>query len=85
MIKIDNTRRKAWKGVIETISEIAKCQPYTAYIRFTKGYRSKFTYFMRTIEAFEEYVEPIHEVLNEVFLPTGFGHDDQFSEEHREP
>ena len=40
---------------------------------------------MRTIEAFEEYVEPIHEVLNEVFLPTGFGHDDQFSEEHREP
>ena len=39
---------------------------------------------MRTIEAFEEYVEPIHEVLNEVFLPTIFGQDGQFTEEFRQ-
>ena len=30
-----------------------------AYIAFTKGYKSKFTYFMRTIESFEVYVDPI--------------------------
>ena len=36
-----------WKGEIETLSEKAKCQPHAAYIAFTKGYKSKFTYFMR--------------------------------------
>ena len=36
---------------------------------------------MRTIESFEDYVEPIHEALNNVFLPTIFGNDSPFSEE----
>ena len=51
------TKRKA---EIETLYEIAK----------NEGYESKFKYFMRTIESFEDYVEPIHETLNSVFLPT---------------
>ena len=45
-----------WKGEIETLSDIAKSQPHAAYIGFTKGYRSKFTYFMRTIESFEDHM-----------------------------
>ena len=41
-----------WKAEIETLSEIAKNEPQAAYIALTKGYKSKFTYFIRTIESF---------------------------------
>lgn len=60
------------KEEIETLTEIAKSQPQSAYLAFTKGYKSKFTYFMRTIESFEDYADPIQEVINEMFLPTLF-------------
>ena len=62
-----------WKKEIEVLSEIAKNQPHASYIAFTKSYKSKFTYFMRTIESFEEYVDPIHEAIDDLFLPTLFG------------
>lgn len=54
-----------WLGEIETLSEIAKSQPHSAYIAFTKGYKSKFTYFLQTINSFEEYVDPIQEAIND--------------------
>ena len=50
-----------------------KSQPHAAYIASAKGYRSKFIYFMRTIGSFENYVEPIQEVIEDVLLPTLFG------------
>jgi len=65
-------RVRVWKEEIERLSEIAKSQPHAAYIAFTKGYKSKFTHFMRTI-SFEDYVEPIQEVIEDVLLPTLFG------------
>ena len=64
---------RVWKEEIERLSEIVKSQPHAAYIAFTKGYKSKFTYFMRTIGSFEDYVEPILEVIEDVLLPTLFG------------
>ena len=64
---------RAWKEEIERLSEIAKSQPHAAYIAFTKGYKSKFTYFMRTIKSFEDYVDPIQEVIEDLLLPTLFG------------
>lgn len=79
-----NEKVSAWRREIETLSEIATSQPHAAYVAFTKGYRSKFTYFMRTIESFEDYVDPIHEVLNDVFLPTIFGQNEQFPDELKE-
>ena len=62
-----------WKEELETLIEIAKSQPQSAYIAFTKGYKNKFTYFMRTINSFEDYTNPIDEVINEMLLPTLFG------------
>ena len=62
-----------WKKEIEALSEIAKNQPHASCIAFSKSYKSKFTYSMRTIESFEEYVDPIHEAINDLFLPTLFG------------
>ena len=46
------------EGELEALSEIARSQPHAGYTVFTKGYKSKFTYFMRTIESFEDYVDP---------------------------
>ena len=59
---------RIWKEEIERVSEIAKSQPHTAYIAFPKGYKSKFTYFMCTIESFEDYVDPI-QVIDDLLLP----------------
>ena len=41
---------------------------YAAYVAFTKGFKSKFTYYSRTIESFEEYVDPIEQVVHSSFL-----------------
>ena len=46
----------------------------------TKGYMSKFTYFMRTIDGFHKFRAPIDEVLNDHFIPTLFGSDFQLPE-----
>ena len=62
-----------WKGELEALSEIARSQPHAAYTVFTKGYKSKFTYFRRTIESFEDYVDPIQEATDDLRLPTLFG------------
>jgi hypothetical protein len=58
------------------------------YITFSEGYRSKLTFFVLTIESFEDYVEPIQDVRNEIFLPTIFGQDyllPHFPDELKEP
>ena len=59
-----------WKGQLEALTEIARSQPHAAYTVFSKGYKSKFTYFMRTIESFEDYVDPIQEAIDDLLLPT---------------
>ena len=57
----------------EALSQIARSQPHEAYTVFTKCYKSKFTYFMRTLESFEVYVNPIQEAIDDLLLPTVFG------------
>ena len=57
---------------MESLTEISKSQPHAAYVAFTKGFKSKFTYYLRTIESFEEYVNPIEEVIHTSFLPSLF-------------
>ena len=61
-----------WMGELEKLTDIAQSQPQAAYIALTKAYKSKFTYFMRTIDGFEDYVSPIDALLREKFLPTIF-------------
>ena len=57
---------------MESLLEISKSQPHAAYVAFTKGFKSKFTYYLRTIESFEEYMDPIEEVIHTSFLPSLF-------------
>ena len=63
--KVDN-----WLREMESLTEISKSQPHAAYVAFTKGFKSKFTYYsLGTIESFEEYVDPVEEVIHTSFLP----------------
>ena len=72
---------RGWKENIELLAEIAKSQPHAAYIAFTRGYKSKFVYFMRTIDSFEDYVEFLDETINDIFLPILFGQTEPLSDE----
>ena len=38
-----------WLREMESLTEIIKNQPHVAYAAFTKGFKSKFTYYLRTI------------------------------------
>ena len=73
-----------WKGELEALSEIARSQPHAAYTAFTKAYKSKFTYFMHTIESFEDYDDPIQEAIDDLLLPTLFGQTDSLPSDLRQ-
>ena len=53
-----------------TCMQSTESQPHAAHTVFTRGYKSKFAYFMRTIE---DYVDPIQEAIDDLLLPTLFG------------
>ena len=62
-----------WSKQLEKLCDIADSQPQAAYAAFTKGFKSKFTYFLRTIDNFEDYTKPIDSILTDRFLPALFG------------
>ena len=64
-----------WTKELEVLAEIAETEPQAAYSVYTKGYRSKFTYFLRTIQGFEDYLEPVESVLFDKLVPALFGGD----------
>ena len=66
---------ETWAKELERLAEIAETEPQAAYAVYTKGFKSKFTYFLRTIEKMEEYLEPIEAVLVEKLIPAFFGGD----------
>ena len=70
-----------WLREIESLTEISKSQPHAAYVAFTKGFKSKFAYYLSTIESFEEFVDPIEEVIHSSFLPSLFGRAEPLAEE----
>ena len=66
------------------LAEIVKSQPHAAYVAFTKGYKWKNPYFMRTTESFKDYMEPIEEAINDIFLPVLFRQTEPLPDELRE-
>ena len=73
-----------WLKELESLTVISKSQLHAAYVAFTIGFKSKFTYYLRTIESFEEYVDPIEEVIHTSFLPSLFGRAEPLPEEVKE-
>ena len=70
-----------WLTEMEVLTEISRSQPHAAYVAFTKAFKSKFTYYLRTIESFEEYVDPIEEIIHDSFLPSLFGRAEPLPDE----
>ena len=64
-----------WVDELTCLCEIAEAYPQSAYAAFTKGYLSKFTYFLRTIENFGQYTQPIDDIISDKFIPILFGLD----------
>ena len=63
----------SWVKELTYLCQIVDTHPQSAYAAFTKGYRSKFTYFLRTIENFEQFLTQIDNLISEIFIPTIFG------------
>ena len=68
-----------WVQELKALCEIAQSEPHAAYTGYVKAFYSKLTYFMRTIENFEDYLEPIESVINEKLLPILFGQEESFN------
>lgn len=64
-----------WCQNITRLSDIAKSQPHAAYAAFIHGEQHKYTYFMRTIGGISNFLEPLDEVINNLFIPALFGRE----------
>lgn len=64
---------KNWCEQLENLCQIARSNPQVAYCAYTHGFQHKFTYFFRTIEGFEKYLQPLDDLLTYCFLPIIFG------------
>ena len=62
-----------WCDQLERLCEVAKSNPHVAFSAYTHGFQHKFTFFFRTIEGFEKYLEPLDNLITFGFLPTLFG------------
>ena len=59
--------------MINKLSDFGQSQPQAAYPAFTHGVRHKMTYFMRTIEGLDQYLQPLDKLIDEKFIPALFG------------
>ena len=69
----NNNLVEEWAKMINRVSDFGQSQPQAAYAAFTHGVRHKMTYFMRTIEGIDQYLQPLDMLINEKFIPTLFG------------
>ena len=69
-----------WIKELTTLCEFSQTHPHMTYAAYQKGYKSKFTYFLRTIENFEAFVTPLDTLVSEQFIPSLFGYDTPLTE-----
>ena len=62
-----------WLQELHQLCEFAKTEPQAAYAAYCHGYKSKFTYFMRTIEGLKNFLKPIEDLLTTKLTPVLFG------------
>ena len=55
---------------LETLAEIAKSEPQSAYTAFTSGFKHRMTYFMRTIPNLQDVLQPLDDTINTKFIPA---------------
>ena len=73
----------AWVNQLNVLSDFATTQPHAAYIAYTKGFKSRFTFFLRTICDFDKFTEPIEDVLERKLIPNVMGSNGSINEPFR--
>ena len=61
---------KEWVEQLDTLSNIAKSEPQSAYSSFTAGFRHKITYFIRTIPNLTQVLKPLDDIIDQKFIPA---------------
>ena len=59
-----------WVGDIESLSDIAKVDPHSAYAAYSFGLRHKWTYSQRTIPDTSSLYEPLETIIATKFIPA---------------
>ena len=72
-----------WVNQLNVLSNFPKTQPRAAYIAYTKGFKTRFTYFLRTICDFDKLTEPIEGILKRKLIPNLMGTDGSINETFR--
>ena len=72
-----------WVNELNVLSDFATTQPHAAYIAYTKGFKSRFAYFLRTICDFDNFTEPIEDILKRRLIPNLMGTDGLINEPFR--
>ena len=62
-----------WAKELNVLSMFIVLQPHAAFSAFSKGFKSKFTYFFRTIPEIGDMLAPIECVLHNKLIPAFFG------------
>ena len=62
-----------WLQELNQLCEFAKTEPQAAYAAYCHEHKSKFTYFMRTIEGLKNFLQPIEDLLTTKLIPVLFG------------
>jgi len=59
-----------WTHELKMLSSIARFAPHEAYACFVNGYKHKITYFMRTIEGINVFLDQLDDVINTELIPN---------------
>ena len=73
-----------WAKELNVLSGFAVSQPHAAFSAFSKGFKSKFTYFFRTIPEIADMLEPIECFLENKLVPALFGSESPLENKKRQ-
>ena len=59
-----------WIEQIELLSKIGNIDPHSSYIAYTRCFKHKFGYIMRTVPQIESLLKPLDAVIDEKFIPS---------------
>ena len=65
-------RVNEWVAELKLLTKTAKFSPQAAYCGFTRGFRQKFNYVIRTIPNISHVLQPIENVIRQEFMTSLF-------------
>ena len=55
---------------MEILAQIASTEPQAVYCAYVLGFKHKFTYFIRTIQQMNKYIQPIDDIIQTKLIPA---------------